>query len=43
MREEKLLFKKFGMTFPAGTVLFEEGQPCSGMYIIQKGRVRLYK
>jgi CRP/FNR family cyclic AMP-dependent transcriptional regulator len=43
MREEKLLFKKFGMIFPAGTVLFEEGQPCTGMYIIQKGRVRLYK
>jgi CRP-like cAMP-binding protein len=43
MREEKLLFKKFGMNFPAGTILFEEGQPCTGMYIIQKGRVRLYK
>ena len=43
MIEEKLLFNKFGMTFPAGTVLFEEGQPCRGMYIIQKGRVRLYK
>ena len=43
MREEKLLFKKFGMIFPAGTILFEEGQPCTGMYIIQKGRVRLYK
>ncbi len=43
MREEQLLFKKFGMLFPAGTVLFEEGQSCTGMYIIQKGRVRLYK
>ncbi len=43
MRKERLLFEKFGTTFPAGTVLFEEGQPCSGMYIIQKGRVRLYK
>lgn len=43
MSMEKLLFKKFGTSFPAGTVLFEEGQPCSGMYIIQKGRVRLYK
>ena len=43
MKEEKLLFKKFGKDFPAGTVLFEEGQPCTGMYIIQKGRVRLYK
>jgi len=31
------------MIFPAGTILFEEGQPCTGMYIIQKGRVRLYK
>ena len=43
MSMEKLLFKKLGTSFPAGTVLFEEGQPCSGMYIIQKGRVRLYK
>jgi CRP/FNR family transcriptional regulator len=43
MREEKLLFKKFGKVFPPGTLLFEEGQACSGMYIIQKGRVRLYK
>ena len=43
MREEKLLFKKFGRVFPPGTLLFEEGQDCSGMYIIQKGCVRLYK
>jgi len=43
MREEKLLFKKFGRVFPPGTLLFEEGQGCSGMYIIQKGCVRLYK
>ena len=43
MRDKKLLFEKFGKFFPAGTLLFEEGQPCSGMYIIQKGRVRLYK
>ena len=43
MRNKKVLFQKFGKAFPAGTVLFEEGQPCSGMFIIQKGRVRLYK
>ncbi len=43
MRDQKALFQKFGKTFPAGTVLFEEGQPCTGMFIIQKGRVRLYK
>lgn len=43
MKDEKRLFKKFGQVFPAGTVLFQEGQACTGMYIIQKGRVRLYK
>ncbi len=43
MRKEKLLFKKFGRVFPPGTLLFEEGQDCSGVYIIQKGCVRLYK
>jgi CRP-like cAMP-binding protein len=43
MNKEDRLFKKFGQLIPAGTLLFEEGQPCSGMYIIQKGRVRLYK
>ncbi len=43
MRDKKHLFEKFGKFFPAGTLLFEEGQPCSGMYIIQEGRVRLYK
>ncbi len=43
MKEDPRLFKKFGQTFPAGTILFQEGQPCSGMYIIQTGRVRLFK
>jgi CRP/FNR family transcriptional regulator, cyclic AMP receptor protein len=43
MKEEEHLFKKFGRTFPAGTVLFQEGQACAGMYIIRKGRVRLYR
>ncbi|NWF53944.1 MAG: cyclic nucleotide-binding domain-containing protein [Syntrophaceae bacterium] len=43
MKEEKFLLKRFGVTFAPGTLLFEEGQPCAGMYIIRKGRVRLYK
>lgn len=43
MREKERLFNKFGRRFPAGTVLFEEGQACTGMFIIQRGRVRLYK
>jgi CRP/FNR family cyclic AMP-dependent transcriptional regulator len=43
LRREERLFKKFGRLVPAGTILFQEGQSCEGMYIIQKGRVRLYK
>ena len=43
MKNQDRLFKKFGQVFPAGTILFQEGQACTGMYIIQKGRVRLYK
>jgi CRP-like cAMP-binding protein len=43
MKEEQRLYNKFGRTFPAGTVLFEEGQACAGMYIIRMGKVRLYK
>ena len=43
MKEGARLFRKFGRCFPAGTVLFEEGQPCTGMFIIQRGKVRLFK
>jgi CRP/FNR family cyclic AMP-dependent transcriptional regulator len=43
MREEERLFRKFGRCFPAETLLFEEGQACTGMFIIQRGRVRLFK
>ena len=43
MREEERLFRKFGRCFPAGALLFEEGQACTGMFIIQRGRVRLFK
>ncbi|MBI5968374.1 MAG: cyclic nucleotide-binding domain-containing protein [Deltaproteobacteria bacterium] len=43
MREQERLFRKYGQRFPAGTVLFEEGQACTGMFIIQTGKVRLFK
>ncbi len=43
MKEAERLFKIFGRNFPAGTILFEEGRACTGMFIIQRGRVRLYK
>jgi CRP/FNR family transcriptional regulator, cyclic AMP receptor protein len=35
------LFERFGQTFPAGTVLFREGDPGEEMYVIQTGRVQL--
>lgn len=43
MKEKEVLFKKFGQTLPAGTILFQEGEACSGMFMIIKGRVRLFK
>jgi CRP-like cAMP-binding protein len=35
------LFERFGVTYPAGTVLFREGDPGTDMYVIQTGRVQL--
>jgi CRP/FNR family cyclic AMP-dependent transcriptional regulator len=35
------LFERFGVTFPAGTILFKEGEPGKEMYVIQTGRVQL--
>ncbi len=43
MKYEDELFRKFGQLFPAGSVLFREGEPCQGMFFIQKGKVRLFK
>ncbi len=43
MKEKEALLKKFGVIFPAGTFLFQEGDPCTGMFMIIKGRVRLFK
>ena len=35
------LFARFGREYPAGHVLFREGEPGSVMYVIQSGRVRI--
>ncbi len=35
------MFERFGITYPAGTVLFTEGDPGHDMYVIQTGRVQL--
>src|SRR5438105_12720146 len=33
--------ERFGKTFPAGTILFSEGDDGEEMYVIQSGRVQL--
>lgn len=29
--------------FPAGQLVFSEGEPCPGLWIIETGKVRIYK
>jgi CRP/FNR family cyclic AMP-dependent transcriptional regulator len=41
MSGEGPLHDRFGRTFPAGTVLFREGDPGFDMFVIHAGRVRL--
>lgn len=43
MKDDKRLFKKFGQIFPPGAILFREREACTGMFIIQKGTVRIFK
>jgi CRP/FNR family cyclic AMP-dependent transcriptional regulator len=35
------LFRRFGREFPAGTVLFRDGEPGREMFVIQRGRVEI--
>jgi CRP-like cAMP-binding protein len=37
------LFQKYGRVFPAGTVLFKEGDATREIFILQSGRVRITK
>src|SRR6516162_790898 len=37
------LLSRFGRTFTAGTVLFRDGEPADFAYLLQTGRVRLFK
>jgi CRP/FNR family transcriptional regulator, cyclic AMP receptor protein len=43
MAASDLLFARFGREFPAGRVLFREGEPGQQMFVIQAGRVRITK
>ena len=40
---EDELFKRFGKVFPKGTILFREGDAGEEMYIIETGRVKIFK
>lgn len=37
------LFSRFGRVFPAGTVIFREGESGQHMFVLQSGRVRITK
>jgi len=43
MADQDQLFSRFGRTYPAGEVLFQDGEPGGEMYVIQSGRVRICK
>jgi CRP-like cAMP-binding protein len=43
MRSDRSAADIYGRDFPAGAVLFEEGDPGSRMYVIQAGEVRIEK
>ena len=43
MAVEDVLFQRLGRTFPAGTVLFKEGDSGREMYVIQAGKVKISK
>jgi len=42
MADDKL-FAKVGRTCPAGTILFRDGEAGSEMYVLRRGRVRIFK
>lgn len=42
MADDKL-YERFGREFPAGHLLFREGEPGREMYVIQAGKVRISK
>lgn len=43
MADGDQLFARFGKEYPAGTVLFREGEEGATMYVVQSGRVRITK
>ena len=43
MSAEDMLFQKFGIKVPAGTILFKDGDSGNQMYVIQSGKVKITK
>lgn len=43
MAQGDQLFARFGKECPAGTILFQEGEPGDTMFVLQTGRVRIFK
>jgi len=43
MSKEDTLFSRFGRSFPAGSRLFQEGEPGGEMYVVQSGKVSITK
>lgn len=43
MGTEDILFQKLGKTFPPGTILFREGEQGKEMFVIQTGKVKIFK
>jgi len=41
--EQEHLLARFGRSFTAGTVLFRDGEPADFAFLLQSGRVRLFK
>lgn len=41
--DREQLLSRFGRSFPAGTVLFRDADPADLAYLLQSGRVRLFK
>lgn len=39
----RLAARTVGRTYPAGHLLFTTGEPCRGLYIVESGRVRIYR
>ncbi len=40
---QRSVFSRFGLEFKPGDIIFQEGDASNDMYIVQEGRVKLYK